>query len=281
MKESQESIEVMVECPNCKKTKLITVPKYLFSNKKMGTLKVQVHSGICCEHEFIAFVSNNGKVRGYESIDMALDLSKVEKAAVEGKIFLRDLIATYGDYAISSCLHAILCNFPIIFLRSSLEKSKTALISHLLNEFLPDVYKQTLVQVSTIIESEYQESHIGDCLVISPGGVVAHSPWQDIPLKLEKELLTDALGILDDESQTVVMQQELGKIFEHAEFIIKKIEKKEIYEEDLMKDFKKEFKKPLNEAYLNLLKQVIEYRYKKDVSRIKIRSFDTLKEGLW
>ncbi|WP_457556538.1 hypothetical protein [Candidatus Harpocratesius sp.] len=283
MQDSQESIEVLVECPNlnCNKTKYITVPKYLFGNKKMGTLKVQVHAGICCEHEFIAFVSNDGKIRGYESIDMAIDLSKIKKAAIEGKIYIRDLISTYGDYALSSCLHAILCNFPIIFLRNESEKSKTAMISHLFNQFLPEIYQKNLVQVSTIKEEDYLKTQISEALVISPTGVLANSPWEHISLNIEKELINNALSILDDSSQEVIIQQGIEKIFTHAEFIAKKIEKKDIYEEDLMKKFKKEFKKPLREEYLNLLKDIVKYRFKKDITRIKIRSFDTLKEGLW
>lgn len=283
MPDTEQTLEITVECPNsqCKKKKGITVPEYLFSNKKTGTLKVQIHAGICCEHEFIAFVSKKGKVVGYEAIDMSIDLSSIEKSEVQGKVFLRDLLKKYGDYALSSCIHSILLNIPIIFLRKKTEKSLTSEISHLFNSFLPDRYNQNLIHVSTIWDVDYRKATITDSLVISPEGLIANAPWANISLDFETQLLSDALSILDDGSQYLVIQQQFEKLFDQAAFITEEIFEHEIFEEDLKKKIKERFKFTPTDNHLKLLKQIVSFRFKGDIKKIKIRSFSKLKEGLW
>ncbi|MHA1612589.1 MAG: hypothetical protein ACTSYU_11095 [Promethearchaeota archaeon] len=281
MPNTEEKITIRVECPTCQSSKNIAVPKYLFTNKKMGTLKVQIHTGICCEHGFIAFVAKNGKIRGYESIDMAINISKIEESAIQGKLFMRDLLKKYGDYALTSCLHSVLLNIPICFLRKKTERSKTAEISKLFNEILPEGHKSTLVQVSTIWDVDYRKAKIEDALIISPEGLIANAPWNEISLIYEKEILYKALEILDDSSQTLIVQQELQESFKHAQFIAELILEREIFEEELIAQFKDQFRKTLSESYLKLLKQMVKFRFKGDTSRIKIRSFSKLKEGLW
>ncbi|MHA1611423.1 MAG: hypothetical protein ACTSYU_05160 [Promethearchaeota archaeon] len=281
MPDTEEKISIIVECPTCQKTKEIGVPKYLFTNKKMGTLKVQIHTGICCEHNFIAFVAKNGKIRGYESIDMAINISKIEESSIQGKLFMRDILKKYGDYALTTCLHSVLLNVPICFLRKKTEKSKTAEISNLFNEVIPEGFNQNLMQISTIWDIDYRKAKIEGALVISPEGLIANAPWSETPLTFEKEILNRALEILDDSSQTLVVQQELKETFKHAQYIAELILEKEIFEADLVADFKEQFNKTPSEAYLKLLKQMVKYRFKGDTSRIKIRSFSKLKEGLW
>ena len=281
MPDIEETITIEVECPTCRKLKNIGVPKYLFDNKKTGTLKVQIHAGICCDHGFIAFVAKNGKIRGYESIDMAIDISKIGESTQHEKLVIRELLKKYGDYALTSCLHSVLLNIPICFLRKKTDKSRTAEISNLLNEVLPDSYKENLIQISTIWDVDYRKAKIEDALVISPEGLIANAPWNDISLTYESTVLSKALEILDDNSQTLVVQQEFLESFKHAEFITELILEKDIFEEDLITQFKAQFHKTPSEIYLKLLKQMVKHRFKGDTSKIKIRSFSKLKEGLW
>ena len=55
-----------------------------------------------------------------------------------------------------------------------------------------------------------------------------------------------------------------------------------IYEDELKDKFKKQFmQKRVSNYELELIKSVLDKRFKKDISKIKIRSFNKLKEGLW
>ena len=50
--------------------------------------------------------------------------------------------------------------------------------------------------------------------MISPYGMIAQTPWQDIDFKYERELIKKALDILDDESQGVIVQQQV-ELYRH------------------------------------------------------------------
>ncbi len=83
--------EIQVQCPLCQKDQNIKVPNYIFDNKKVGNIKIQIYKGICCEHQFIAFLNKKGEIKGYETIDMNIDLSEVEASRSKDKIYIRDM----------------------------------------------------------------------------------------------------------------------------------------------------------------------------------------------
>ena len=62
-----ETKQIEVKCPDCEAQRSINIPVAVFSQKKFGTIKVQVPPGaVCEEHQFIVFVDTKGVVRGYE-----------------------------------------------------------------------------------------------------------------------------------------------------------------------------------------------------------------------
>ena len=73
---SQENTQnVLIECPKCKQRKQLSVPKKIINQSKQLTT-VSIPTGLCCEHNFQAFIDKNFKVRGYQQVDF--DFSKVE-----------------------------------------------------------------------------------------------------------------------------------------------------------------------------------------------------------
>jgi hypothetical protein len=172
--------------------------------------------------------------------------------------------------------------YPIILMRHSNDKNRSPEINKLLNEFLPDNYKNPSATLS-IEDKEYKKAHIDDSLVINPEGLLAQTPWNDIPLNFEHNIMRKALDILDDESQSVIIQQELETLIKKAKFVTDTIkDKAQIYEDDLKELIKKEFSdNNVTDYDIILLKRVVQRRFKGDINKIKIRSFDKLKQGLW
>ena len=105
----------------------------------------------------------------------------------------------------------------------------------------------------------------------------------DIAFDFEQSLIRKALDILDDDSQAVIIQQELEFLFKKANYITGVIkEKPQIYEDDLKALVHKEFADAeISDYDLILLKRIVQRRFKGDIAKIKIRSFDKLKQGLW
>jgi len=273
--------DIQVQCPTCKKEKMIKVPNYIFDNKKVGNIKIQIYKGICCEHQFILFLNKKAEIRGYETIDMNIDLSEVEESRSKDKIYLRDLLKTYGNYAVSCVIHSILLNIPIIILRTKYEGSRASEFTSLFNKFLPNTPNKKMMIVSNILEMEYQKAKIEDVLVINPTGIIINTPWKDIQLNFENNIVNEALKIIDDSTQTYIIQEAVAVLFKDAEFIKAIIDKEEILEDDIKRKIAFNFSHELSNKQLDLLKQILEHRYKSNVKRIKNRLLSKLDNGLW
>ncbi len=212
---------------------------------------------------------------------MQIDLSELSKRTVGKKIFIRDLLKIYSDFAVSNILHAIILNYPILILRSNGENNRTNDMNLLFNDFLPKDYQHPGIAMS-IEEKDYQKAKIEDCLVISPHGMVAQTPWNDIANTFERDLIRKALDILDDESQAIIIQQELEFILRKAKFIAGILKgKSQIFENDLKELVQKEFTETTISDYdLILLKHIAQRCFKSDITKIKIHSLENLK-SLW
>ena len=274
--------EIQVQCPVCQKNKMIKVPNYIFDNKKVGNIKIQIYKGICCEHQFILFLNKKSEIMGYEVIDMNIDLSAVEESRSKDKIYLRDMLKTYGDYAVSCVIHSLLLDFPIIILRTKYEGSRASDFTYFLNKILPDSPNKKILLVSNILERDYQKAKIENALVINPTGIVINTPWKDIQLDFETTIVNKSLEIIDDSTQTYIIQDGVSLLFKEAEFIKAIIDKGDIIEEDLKNKIASNFMHTVDNKRLDLLKQILEHRYRsRNVKKIKNRLLSKLDEGLW
>ena len=273
--------DIQVQCPTCQKEKMIKVPNYIFDNKKVGNIKIQIYKGICCEHQFILFLNKKGEIRGYETIDMNIDLSVVEASRSKDKIYIRDMLKTYGDYAVSCVIHSLLLNIPIIILRTKYEGSRASEFTSLFNKLLPDSPNKKILLISNILEMEYQKAKIEDALVINPTGIVINTPWKDMQLDFETNVVHKSLEIIDNTTQTFIIQDAVSNLFKEAEFIKVIIDKGDIIEDDIKRKIAFNFSHELSNKQLDLLKQILEHRYKSNVKRIKNRLLSKLDNGLW
>ncbi|MHA1474310.1 MAG: hypothetical protein ACTSQ5_03900 [Promethearchaeota archaeon] len=276
-----EEKDIQVQCPVCQKNQMIKVPNYIFDNKKVGNIKIQIYKGICCEHQFILFLNKKGDIRGYETIDMNIDLSEVEASRSKDKIYIRDMLKTYGDYAVSCVIHSLLLNIPIIILRTKYEGSRASEFTSLFNKLLPDSPNKKILLVSNILEMEYQKAKIEDALVINPTGIVINTPWKDMQLDFETKVVHKSLEIIDGSTQTYIIQDAVAGLFKEAEFIKAIIDKGDIIEDDIKRKIAFNFSHELSNKQLDLLKQILEHRYKSNVKRIKNRLLSKLDNGLW
>ncbi|GAG69311.1 unnamed protein product [marine sediment metagenome] len=136
---------ISIQCPICSKDQIIKVPTSVFEEKKTGTIKVQIHQGICCVHEFLAFFDQEGKNRGYETFDAAIDLTNYQESRIE--IFLRDILKKFGDHTLHLMLHAILLDSSVIVLHDKYvpeDNVSTKRLNIFLNKCLPKTYQKPL-----------------------------------------------------------------------------------------------------------------------------------------
>ncbi|QEE17672.1 hypothetical protein DSAG12_03509 [Promethearchaeum syntrophicum] len=262
---------VSIKCPTCSKEQTIKVPTSVFEEKKGGgTIKIQIHQGICCEHSFLSFFSSEGDNRGYETFDAAIDLTNYQDSKIE--IFLKDILKKFGDHTINLMLHAILIDANIIVLHDKYvpdDNVSTKRLNIFLNKCLPPEYQKPLLFTS-MLDRNYYKTQIDTALVINTTGIVEVQPWETIELSCEKRVISEALKILDPQLQPVILQEEFRQIFEKCKYFYEVLKEwHSIYFQDLINLFKARFPPKFSEYDYALYEQIVKSRFKGDTSRIK------------
>ena len=97
--------QARVICPICQAPKVVKIPDYVFQEKQEGSIiKIHVYAQGSCEHNYVAFVDQNGAVRGYERIDFQTPLGGPESEEVSIPVLaaIRDFLAKIDGYVSGS-----------------------------------------------------------------------------------------------------------------------------------------------------------------------------------
>lgn len=266
--------KIAVTCPICQIEKDLNIPEAVFSQKKFGTIKIQVpQNAVCPDHQFIVFVDSKGNVRGYEKIDLQMAIPSEEtELEKRGILTLRKLIQMYGSYGLFSLIHAKVFNYPVYIMINDESGDISDVLNRIGDSILPDQYKGT-AGVEFLLESNYDKVKLRDknALVLDSLKHILNTPW-DEKLKFEEDLIKKAVEIIDEEEQLLLMQQGIAKLINEAEYTVKVLENiREIYEDDLSERLANEMMVPKISHYrLSLIKQFIKQRYSpKLASKIK------------
>jgi len=272
-----ETFKVLeVTCPVCGETKNINIPVAIFSQKKFGTVKIQVPvNAVCPEHQFIVFVDTKGVVRGYEKIDiqMAIITPETDKE-VERRLNLRKLIQLFGIYGIFSLIHAKIFNYPSYIIKNKNFEYSEEILNTVGDMILPESLSGSktiyLVDGPSLNKLNIKDK---DALIMDTQQHIFQTPW-NVKMKFEEGIVKRALEIIDEQEQLKLLQQDIGRLINeanHATYILQDI--KEIYEDELIDQLSKNLKiKTINNYRLNLIKEYIRRSISKTLaSKIKSR----------
>jgi hypothetical protein len=256
--------------------KNINIPESVFLQKKFGTVKIQVPmNAVCPEHQFIVFVDTKGVVRGYEKIDIQMAIAAPEEGEeIEGRLNLRKLIQLFGFYGIFSLIHAKIFNYPTYIIKDE----KFEYSEEILNSIGDMILPESLVGSKTIhllddpkIDDIKMKDR--DALVMDTNQHIFQTPWKK-KMKFEEEIIKRALEIIDEQEQTKLLQQDIGRFVNEANlatYILQEYD--EIYEDDLIKKLSKKLKiKKISNYHFNLIREYIARNISTNlVSKIKNR----------
>ena len=266
--------QIRVTCPICQTEKELNIPEAVFSQKKFGTIKIQVpQNAVCPDHQFIVFVDTKGNIRGYEKIDLQMAIPTEEtELEKKGVLTLRKLLQMYGSYGLFSLIHAKIFNYPVYIMINNESEDISDVLNTIGDSILPDQYKGN-VGVDFILESNYDKVKLKEknALVLDSHKNILNTPW-DEKLKFEEDIIKKAIEIIDEEEQLLLMQQGIAKFINEAEYTINLLENiREIYEDELLEKISVELMTPKITHYrLSLIKQFIKQRVSpKLASKIK------------
>ena len=265
-----------VKCPSCGEMKNINIPEAIFSQKKFGTVKIQVPiNAVCSEHQFIVFVDTKGNVRGYEIIDihMAAISPEAEREA-EGRLNLRNLIQIFGIYGIFSLIHAKIFNYPVYILKDDYFNHSEEILNSIGDIILPESFRGSktihLLDDPDINKIKVREK---DAFVMDTNQHIFQTPWKK-KLKFEEQILKRAVEIIDEQEQLKLLQQDVARLISEVNYTVSILGSvDQIYEDDLIEQLSKALKiKKISTYRLNLIKEFVRRNIStKIVSKIKSR----------
>jgi len=274
MAETFKVLEVV--CPTCGEMKNINIPEAVFSQKKFGTVKIQIPiNAVCSEHQFIVFVDIKGKIRGYEKIDihMSTIIPEVEKE-VPGAVNLRNLIQIFGIYGIFSLIHAKIFNYPSYIIKNENLELNEEILNSTGDLILPEAYRGSktihILEETDINKIKVKENN---ALVMDTSQHIFQTPWP-IKLKFEEQIIKRALGIIDEVEQLKLLQQDISKFINEVHYTVSILDDvNEIYDDELIIQISKALSiKKISSYRLNLIKEFIRNNIsRKIVSKIKNR----------
>ncbi|MFX0082124.1 MAG: hypothetical protein ACFE94_10265 [Candidatus Hodarchaeota archaeon] len=272
MSETFKILEVI--CPMCGETKSINIPESIFSQKKFGTIKIQVPvNAVCSEHQFIVFVDTKGVVRGYEKIDIQMAVISPE-TEVGRRINLRNLIQIFGIYGIFSLIHAKVFNYPSYIIKNKNFEYNEGTLNMVGDMILPERFQGRktiyLLDDPSLNKLNIKEK---DVLIMDTQQHIFQTPW-NVKMKFEEGIVKRALEIIDEQEQLKLLQQDIGRLINeanHAIYILQGI--KDIYEDELIDQLSKDLKiKTISNYRLALIKEFIRRNISKTLaSKIKSR----------
>src|SRR5271157_3480935 len=70
------AMNLEVKCPKCHTGGFVEVPTQVLKEKDAGLITINVPQQLICDHGFQVFVDRNGSIRGYQAVDVQLELKK-------------------------------------------------------------------------------------------------------------------------------------------------------------------------------------------------------------
>jgi len=274
MAETFKTLEVI--CPTCGVMKNINIPEAIFSQKKFGSVKIQVPiNAVCPEHQFIVFVDTKGKIRGYEKIDIQMmTVPPQAETEVTGKINLRNLIKTFGVYGIFNLIHAKIFNYPTYILKDDTFEYNEDLLNRIGDNILPEGYKGSKT-IYLLEEKDFNKIKVKDkdAFIMDTHQHIFQTPWTT-KLRFEEEIVKRALEIIDEKEQLKLLQQDIAFFVREVSYAISILHDVDgIYEDELIDKISKALSIKKISAYrMNLIREFIRRNISKKIaSKIKNR----------
>jgi len=260
--------ELEVTCPFCKAVGTIKIPVEIYTQKKWGTVKIQVPPGaVCKEHQFILLVDTKGIIRGTEKVELMTIGNQTTKDLTQEKITLSTLIEMLGMNSTYHVLHALIFNYPTYIVRSD-SLTTTNQIKMILDQIVLENLRAILPPIDIIDYDMAQDVILNkkNVLLIGPQKETLQVPWKE-KLKYEEAMVRKARDIFNEDEQLVILQQEIARLVRDAELARGILE---YHDEITRDDFHIELTKKmritkLDKIYLNMIRLYIEKRFSKDL----------------
>ena len=279
---------IHVACPICGSEKSVPVPITLFTEKKFGHVKIQVPKGaVCQDHVFIVFLDVQGRIIGYETVDLSItalaDVKTREDGSLEdGKtISLKESVDIMGFQCFAGLIHAKLFNYPLYIIVKNEFKGNVDVINDVLDDLMPEMYKNTRSLKTIKYDEEIYplvtyfyalvKNMRKTAFLMNSRKHIVQMPWKT-GLELEQSIINSALSKDDKNEQQKFLAFYISKFLEDVEktlIIVKSVKK--ISKKDLEKKLKEiAITSTVSKNYISFIKEFVHRRISSELAK-KIR----------
>ena len=279
---------IHIACPNCGAEKSVPVPLTLFSEKEFGHVKIQVPKGaVCQDHVFIVFLDVQGRIIGYETVDLSItalaDVKTREDGSLEdGKtISLKESVDIMGFQCFAGLIHAKLFNYPLYIIVKNEFKGNVDVINDVLDDLMPEMYKNTRSLKTIKYDEEIYplvtyfyalvKNMRKTAFLMNSRKHIVQMPWKT-GLELEQTIINSALSKDDKNEQLKFLAFYISKFLEDVKktlIIVKSVKK--ISKKDLEKKLKEiAITSTVSKNYISFIREFIHRRISPELAK-KIR----------
>ncbi len=269
----REFKEVEITCPFCHTVKEINVPEEAFAQKRIGLSKIEIPAGLVCrEHHFIAFFDTNGKVRGYEKIDLKMAIPSKEVSSVNkeiNEITLNGLIKMFGYDVVLSLLHAKVFKYPAsIIVYGNSDGLIAGVLNKIGNFIIPEKYRQESLLLQVINKADYDKMNPTEdkniLLVESKNFVkkIINIPWKE-KLKFEDAIIKKALELFNEDERLKLVRHFISNFIKEAEAVKDILEVDgNISKNEIIRKLSNQLRIPMiNKDRFNLIREFLKQRF--------------------
>ena len=295
-----EETSITIKCPICKTEKLISIPIDLVK-KDYPMTPVKIGKSVCCEHDFIVFISKNMKQVGAEITDLSLNIEKELKR--DTNISFTNFLDYYGMENVINFLKAVIFGIPIVFLVRNDFSMNLFKLNSFFRKFMPENHKKPF-PVSTILKSELNTSNLKNVLFYDILDSELKFPWEDIKKsnKFIMQMLEQVMKIADDHNRVILIHENIKHLLIKAEYMDEFIKKsckidildvgftkiehlqiKAEYMDEFIKEpcridileaeFIKKFEKTWEKGEFELLQEICQNKYRFQIERLTRSSY--------
>ncbi len=264
---------VHIECPICKAQTDVSIPYKIIGMKKLGTTQIKISKGICCEHNFIIFLSKKMKILGAESADIILDQEEHKKEIEE--IYFADLVTLYGKEVVGHFLHAFLLDIPIIYTERIDFSVNVHALNTLFNNMVPTKYMKPFI-VSALRKDEQNDLILNSAVLFDPMTMKLIFPWKESKKirKFAEAFIDKVLTIMEPSNQAIIIQEELGLMLEKAEFIRDYIKNSKSHRKDILEaGFSKKYGEGWSKGEFEILAEISKKKFGAQIELLLESSF--------
>lgn len=270
-------------CPKCGVSKRIPIPGSVFSQKSFGLIKIQVPKGaVCEEHQFIVIADIEGRIIGYEAIDVSVSKEEeLPETESEIKFPLKYLVNKLGFNSVAGLVHAKLFKYDSFIIRSDESDISLEDLNAYFDNMIPEPYKNSIIIDTVSYDDEifpnpgYFYSLVMNqktkAFLFNPRKHIVQMPWHT-NIYYETHIINYALERTDPKEQTKIISDSIVRFISDSEFaktILHDIKK--ISEKDFMKTLDEKLAlTTINKYRMALIKEFLRRRVSADlVKKIK------------